>query len=202
MAVSARRQQVIIAVVVVAGIAAGVALWAFAPWTLFTTKQVDEALPSATAPTAPSATAATAPLASPTGTATPGGTVSPSPVPQVGNVKMASGEFRTYAHQTSGTATLLRLADGSTIVRLTDFATSNGPDVRVWLSDSPAESAGNASDGKYLDLGELKGNRGNQNYVVPSGASSVKWESAVIWCRRFSVAFGAAPLTPAPPSPR
>jgi len=48
----------------------------------------------------------------------------------------------------------------------------------------------------FIDLGPLKGNRGNQNYAVPAGTDLSKFKSAVIWCRRFLVGFGVAPLLP------
>ena len=55
--------------------------------------------------------------------------------------------------------------------------------------------AGNAALGDgALDLGPLKGNVGNQNYVVPAGTDLSRYRSVVIWCRRFAVPFGAAPL--------
>lgn len=175
---------VVIAVVVVA------AMVAFQPWKLFTTTTVNEAAPSATF--TGNVTAPPTPL--------PSG--STAPVPQVGNVPLYSGQFRSYEHETTGTATMLRAADGQTVLRLTDFRTSDGPDVHVWLTDSAADKADHADSGKYVDLGILKGNVGNQNYVVPAAAVGGSWASVVIWCERFSVPFGAAPLTAVPPSPR
>jgi electron transfer DM13 len=46
----------------------------------------------------------------------------------------------------------------------------------------------------YVDLGALKGNRGDQNYRVPAGTDIARFHSVVIWCRRFTVGFGVAPL--------
>ncbi len=185
---STRKKSVIAVVVGLCLVVAGIALWAFAPWTAFVDKNVDEQVPDAPTVTAP----ATAPTS----------TTSQAPVPQVGNVVLASGTFRSFEHETNGKATLLRTADGNTVVRLTDFKTSNGPDVRVWLSQASASKADNADSGTYLDLGELKGNVGNQNYVVPKDAADGDWHTVVIWCERFSVAFGAADLNPVAPSPR
>ena len=44
--------------------------------------------------------------------------------------------------------------------------------------------------------GHLKANRGDQNYVIPAGTDIASFRSAVIWCVRFKVGFGVAPLTP------
>ena len=101
------------------------------------------------------------------------------------------GTFSSLAHDTSGKAIVQELADGSRVLRLEDFETSNGPDVRVYLSAGKDGSYGK----DFVDLGGLKGNVGNQNYTIPSGADLDRYDTAVIWCRRFTVAFGAAKLT-------
>jgi hypothetical protein len=49
-------------------------------------------------------------------------------------------------------------------------------------------------DEDFIDLGSLKGNIGDQNYLVPEGADLERYQSVVIWCRRFTSPFGAAPL--------
>jgi len=59
-------------------------------------------------------------------------------------VKLVTGRFHTNAHETKGLATIYRLDDGRRVLRLTGFATSNGPDVRVYLvaaSDVQKEDA-------------------------------------------------------------
>jgi len=92
-------------------------------------------------------------------------------------------------------ATILELADGRRFVRLEDLATSDGPDLHVWVTDQP--SGGDWSsydDGRYLRLGELKANNGNQNYEIPAKADLAGLTSVVIWCDRFNVAFGTAPV--------
>ncbi len=109
---------------------------------------------------------------------------------------IASGSFHKGAHDTSGTATLYQLPDGRHVLRLAGFATSNGPDVRVLLV-SAADPMDNDSvkNAQRLELGKLKGNIGDQNYEVPAGADLAAYKSVVIWCNRFGVNFGAAPLT-------
>jgi hypothetical protein len=80
-----------------------------------------------------------------------------------------------------------------------DLRTSNGPDVKVWLSDAPilpgVEGWRTFDDGRYADLGSLKGNVGNQNYEIPSGVDLAALPSVSLWCDRFDVSFGAATLT-------
>jgi hypothetical protein len=79
-------------------------------------------------------------------------------------------------------------------VRLEDFRTENGPDLLVYLSSASADAEGTEYTEDFVDLGALKGNIGNQNYLVPDGTKLSKYQSVVIWCRRFKVAFGSAPL--------
>ncbi|MGH7710192.1 MAG: DM13 domain-containing protein, partial [Gemmatimonadaceae bacterium] len=116
-----------------------------------------------------------------------------------GPVPVASGQFHTNAHDTKGTATIYRLANGKRVLRLTDFATSNGPDVRVYLvAATDANEPDDVKAAGFVDLGGMKGNIGDQNYDVPADLDLSKYRAVSIWCRRFSVNFGAAPLTAAP----
>ena len=108
---------------------------------------------------------------------------------------MASGPFQSQEHPTSGTASLVLLPDGSYVVRLENLASSDGPDVKVWLSDR--EAGGDwfkYRSGRFLDLGPVKATHGNQNYAVPPGTDLGGLSTVVLWCDRFSVAFGSAAL--------
>ncbi|MDV3222026.1 DM13 domain-containing protein [Intrasporangium sp.] len=189
-------------VVTVGFVLAVVALALFQPWRLFTRTTVDEPLPMA----APAATS----VASPEATAPPPpATTGPSPAPTASVSQepqeprephtLAQGAFVDGEHATSGRARLLELEDGSVHLRLEDFSTSDGPDVHVWLTDQPAggDDWGRFDDGRFVALGILKGTDGNQNYRVPPGTDLDGLTSVVIWCDRFDVAFGSAPLTPA-----
>jgi hypothetical protein len=113
---------------------------------------------------------------------------------------VAGGSFSGLEHETSGRALLLELSDGSRFVRFEDLETSNGPDLRVYLSPLPAGRDLRAYGEGSIDLGGLKANTGNQNYAIPDDVDPAVYESAVIWCRRFTVGFGVAPLHAVPPS--
>ena len=106
---------------------------------------------------------------------------------------LTSGAFASGAHATSGTATIYKLDDGSRILRLSNFSTSNGPKVHVILADH-AISGNNVEDAKSVDLGDLKGNTGNQNYAIPAGVNLCDVKSVAIYCERFKVNFGSANL--------
>jgi hypothetical protein len=111
---------------------------------------------------------------------------------------LATGRFHSVAHETRGTATIQDLGGGHRVLRLTEFATSNGPDVRVYLVAAP-DAADNQTVTKagFVELGKLKGNQGDQNYDVPKDVDLTHYRAVTIWCRRFSVNFATAPLTPA-----
>jgi hypothetical protein len=103
---------------------------------------------------------------------------------------LAAGAFRSGEHTTTGRAAIVRLRDDRRVLTLTGFETSAGPDLRVRLV--PGDTGDGAASGN-VDLGALKGNRGNQQYTLPAGAS-VDGHSVVIWCRAFSASFGSALL--------
>jgi hypothetical protein len=102
------------------------------------------------------------------------------------------GSFISLDHPTSGTA-LIRTDGVQTFLRFEGFETDNGPDLNVYLSKAgPGEDPGT----DYLDLGDLKGNIGEQNYEIPADVDLSEYRSVVIWCVRFGVGFGAAELLP------
>jgi hypothetical protein len=109
-------------------------------------------------------------------------------------VELAHGTFISREHETSGTARVLRLADGRTILRFEGFETSNGPALFVYLSQNPADGEDGLFDDDYIDLGALKGNIGDQNYEIPAEIDPLGFTSVVVWCDRFDVSFGAADL--------
>ena len=117
------------------------------------------------------------------------------PTASAASNKLASGQFHNGAHETKGTATVFQLADGKKTLRLTDFATSNGPDVHVYLvAADDAKDNDAVTKAGFIDVGSLKGNIGDQNYDLPANADLTKYRAVTIWCKRFSVNFGTAPL--------
>jgi hypothetical protein len=107
-----------------------------------------------------------------------------------GPVELARGRFHSHEHATAGAARVVRDTDGRRYLTLTAFSTSPGPDLRVRLV--PGGSSDGGADGA-VDLGGLKGNRGDQQYAIPSGVA-VGDRAVVIWCRAFSAPFGSADL--------
>ena len=148
----------------------GVGWYLFRPERLWVNQTVSEKLPSSTAGSA---------------------------MNQAAPVPVASGSFHSVAHKTMGTATIFRQPDGQRVLRLTGFETSNGPDVQVYLVAAPdAKDNATVTRAGFVRLGDLKGNQGDQNYELPDGVDLAKYRAVTIWCRRFGVNFGTAPLAP------
>ncbi|TDD58462.1 hypothetical protein E1263_19290 [Kribbella antibiotica] len=183
------KRTALVATAVAVVVAAAIALPLFQPWRLLTDKVVDEALPGVVPSAVPSSI-------QPSSTKPPTVSVAPSAAPET--KVLARGNLISHEHSTSGKVAVLRLPDGSRVLRLQDLDTSDGPDLRVWLSDA-AVLPGRAGwhvfdDGRYHALGRLKGNQGNQNYPIPADVDLADFRSVTIWCDRFNVSFGAAAL--------
>lgn len=111
---------------------------------------------------------------------------------------LESGQFYSILHPTKGAATIYQMGDGTHVLRLTSFTTSNGPDVHVYMvAADDAKDAATVEQAGFIDLGVLKGNIGDQNYTLGSDVDLSKYHAVSIWCKRFSVNFGAAALRPA-----
>src|SRR5438874_2429130 len=157
-------------IIVLLIVAAGVIGWAlFRPERLFVNAKVNESLPSTASTTS-----------------------------NVAETTLATGNFHEVAHKGTGQASIYQLADGKRILRFTNFETSNGPDVHVYLV-----AANDASDSEavkkagFVEVGALKGNIGDQNYELPSDLDLSKYRAVTIWCKRFGVNFATAALSDA-----
>jgi len=108
-----------------------------------------------------------------------------------------TGKFHGKVHATFGRATVYQEADGKLVLRLTNFKTSNGPDVHVILvatKDAMDDANFLKDNTDKVELGKLKGNEGDQNYEIPAGTDLAKFRTVSVYCERFNANFGAAPL--------
>ncbi len=110
---------------------------------------------------------------------------------------IASGTFMgaDARHQGRGRAEILQTGSGAFVLRLSDFEVTNGPDLKVYLSaaQNPTKPS-DVLDAPFVSLGTLKGNIGNQNYILPGDIDVTNFGSVVIWCERFQVLFASAGL--------
>ncbi len=111
--------------------------------------------------------------------------------------RVSSGSFRDADsfHKGSGSASIYRLPGGEGVLRFEDLNVTNGPDLHVLLSTHPdPTSKQELGEVGYITLGQLKGNRGNQNYDIPANTDLDAVGSVIIYCMPFHVIFSVAPL--------
>ncbi len=190
-----RYQWVIIGVGVFAVV---IAFLAFRPDKLFVDDRVDESLSDAfitveAGTSQPTTTAGASTQESDPDTPPPTATVESST--QVSNPSaLVSGEFVGIDHRAAGTATVYE-QDGTFVLRFEDDTDiQNGPDLFIWLLPTDSYSGGVPTE--YIDLGTIKGNVGGQNYQLPADYDPDADQLVLVWCKRFSVPFAAASLTP------
>lgn len=117
----------------------------------------------------------------------------PDPTEPQGPVVIAAGSFIDVAHEGSGDAKFIYLGDAGIILRIENLDVLNGPDLRVVLSkNKDVMSSGEL--GEYIELGKLKGNKGTQNYELPSSLVVSDYHSVIIYCKPFHVVFNSATL--------
>jgi len=184
-------------IVVLIALVAGVAGWyAFRPERLFVNQTVNESLDGAPAAamSGSSGSAMSAESEMAMAAEAPMKTVS-EPMMSGAPREVASGMFHDGSHETAGKASIYRYADGRRVLRLTGFHTSNGPDVQVLLvAAMDAKDNETVTKAGFVHVAALKGNIGDQNYELPASVDLSKHQAVTIWCRRFGVNFGTAPL--------
>jgi hypothetical protein len=173
--------------VLVAAVLTAALAW-FQPWKLWIDHRVDEKLPAVALEPAP--------IDVTSDPGAPSHTRAARPADQL----LSRGELISQEHATSGVVSVVQHPDGSRVLAIAHLDTSDGPDVHVWLTDAPVRKGSDSwhvfDDGKYVSLGTLKGNLGNQVYKIPRSADLAMLTSVSIWCARFDVSFGAAELVP------
>lgn len=115
-----------------------------------------------------------------------------TPATQVDSTVAKSGEWIGVDHPTDGAVRIVR-ENGKTYLELDEaFQTDSGPDLFVLLHKEGVPR--NYRDSDFVNLGRLQRVSGSQRYEVPEGTNLDDLNSAVVWCRRFNVTFGYAPL--------
>ena len=155
---------------------------------------VDEPMPEMPAP------AETATTIAETTAATVAETTTTTAAPQpAGPVLLYQGVFvdGDSFHTGSGDVKVYRLEDGSLLLRLEDIEVRNGPDLNVIVTPSPTVAGrDDVRVGGHLDLGDLKGNIGSQNYELPAEFTPPDEFSVVVFCVPFQVVFASAEMRP------
>nr|WP_302476600.1 DM13 domain-containing protein [Gordonia rubripertincta] len=175
-----RRPWVLGGVGLLVVVAVAVAAVIFQPWLIFVDTEVDDEIPVAVTPS----------------TSWDG---QPPAAPAV----LSEGRLISHEHPTSGTVTIIEKPDGSRVLAIENLDTTTGPDVHVWLSQAEVVEGFSgwrtAAGPPHVDLGMIKGNKGNQVYEIPADVDLAAYPAVFLWCVKFSVSFGAAELI-APPT--
>ncbi len=118
-----------------------------------------------------------------------------APESEVRAVKQGDFKDADSFHRGSGQAIIYTTPEGGHLLRLENLEVTNGPALHVVLSphEDPTRSNEVLLEG-YADLGDLKGNRGNQNYTIPADVDLSVIKSVVIYCKPFAVVFSVATL--------
>ncbi len=99
---------------------------------------------------------------------------------------LKTGQFVGLAnHFAEGDAKILDIS-GTQYLRFENFEVTNGPDLRVYVTQG-----GDVKQGIQLD--KLKGSKGAQNYLLEDIDTDV-YDTVVIYCQPFGVYFGEATL--------
>ncbi|WP_354698080.1 hypothetical protein DSM112329_03744 [Paraconexibacter sp. AEG42_29] len=109
------------------------------------------------------------------------------------NVELLRGTVRPLSHSASGTAAVVSTGSGRRVLTLRSFRLDPGPRVRVWLVPRSAQGDGQLPKDR-VDLGKLKGTRGNQQYTIPKSVDLRKYSSVVFWCVPFTSGLARADL--------
>ena len=72
-------------------------------------------------------------------------------------------------------------------LKLENFSSSNGPDLKVYLSLGPTPTG-------FISLGDLKSTNGNQVYEITGTPDFTKHKFVLIHCERYNHLYGSAEL--------
>jgi hypothetical protein len=114
-------------------------------------------------------------------------------IPEITTI--STGQFIDRIHVGTGTANVITDGTQRFLRFEDDFAIDNGPDLNVYLVRGvDADGDAGQFDDDFIDLGDLTGNIGAQNYELDPSIDLDEYDTVVIWCVRFGVAFNAADL--------
>lgn len=186
---------------------AAVVYW-FEPQALFLDETVDdvsleelagEAAPAPDPEQAPTTAASAVPDDEPTATPAPSAPARTEAEPATASAvtTLASGNFTGRSRYSAEGTAILAEVGGRNVLRLDELAVDNGPDLVIYLASADADASDEDISADFIELGELSGNVGSQNFELSPDIDVQTYDTVVIWCRRFSVGFATAPLATA-----
>jgi hypothetical protein len=98
-----------------------------------------------------------------------------------------SGSFRGVGSEKVTGEAKIFLTNSKYMLKLQSFNTTNGPDLKVYLSKASTPQS-------FISLGNLKSTNGNQVYEIPGTPDFSQYRFVLIHCERFNHLFGSAEM--------
>ena len=98
-----------------------------------------------------------------------------------------TGTFSGVGGQSVSGLAKIYLTNNKYMLKLENFSSSNGPDLKVYLSMASSPSG-------FISLGDLKSTNGNQVYEIPGTPDFTKHKFVLIHCERYNHLYGSAEL--------
>ena len=98
-----------------------------------------------------------------------------------------TGTFTGYGSERVSGVAKIYLTNNKYMLKLENFSTSNGPDLKVYLSMASSPSG-------FISLGDLKSTNGNQVYEISGTPDFTQHKFVLIHCQRYNHLYGSAEL--------
>jgi len=102
-------------------------------------------------------------------------------------MEKAKGTFSNGPYGTASGTAKIYTTESVTQLAFENFSSSNGPDLKVYLSKEKDPV-------NFINLGDLKATGGNQLYKIPDQIKTSDYKYALIYCKRYSHLFGFAEI--------
>ena len=97
------------------------------------------------------------------------------------------GSFQKGPYGTVTGSVMVYLTNGKWQMKLSNFSTTNGPDLKVYLSKEIQPL-------NFIKLDDLKSTTGNQVYDINGNPDFMQYKYALIHCEQYNHLFGSAEL--------
>ena len=98
-----------------------------------------------------------------------------------------SGSFVGQGGQNVSGKAEIYFENNKYVLKLADFFSNNGPDLKVYLSKA-------ASPSDHISLGDLKSTNGNQIYEISGTPDFALYRYVLIHCEKYNHRYGSAEL--------
>lgn len=98
-----------------------------------------------------------------------------------------TGSFIDYDNEKVSGQARVYLINNKYVLKLMNFSSTNGPDLKVYLSKESKPSS-------HISLGNLKSTNGDQVYEIPGSPDFSQYRFALIHCERFNHLYGSAEM--------